>query len=103
MGQIFHSNVACANKVHHISDQIKTNLFNSLVNSDLQFSLFWMKPLCSKEKNALLIVYIRTRLTNVQNLMTMFLTVLELNDSISSGIMEELLKKKLHSLGLRIS
>lgn len=49
-------------------------------------------------KNAL-VVYIRTVLKGMQDPMTMFLTLFELNSTTSAGILQELLDQ-LQSLGL---
>lgn len=98
MGRILHSNVACSNIVLHISDQMTSDLINNLVKSDSKFSLLLDEATSLSNKNAL-IVYIRTMLKGMENPMTIFLTLFELNDTTASGILEELLKQ-LQSLGL---
>uniref|UniRef100_A0A1B6L033 Uncharacterized protein n=1 Tax=Graphocephala atropunctata TaxID=36148 RepID=A0A1B6L033_9HEMI len=98
MGRILHSNVACANIVHHISDEMKSDLTSSLLKNGSKFSLLLDEATSVSNKNAI-IVYLRTMLKDMQNPMTVFLTLFELNDSTASGMMEELLKQ-LESLGL---
>jgi hypothetical protein len=97
MGRILHSNVACSNIVHHISDEIKSDLINGLIKSDSKFSLLLDEATSVSNKNAL-VVYIRTVLKGMQNPMTVFLTLFELN-STSAGILQEFLNQ-LQALGL---
>ncbi|XP_063217341.1 E3 SUMO-protein ligase KIAA1586-like [Bacillus rossius redtenbacheri] len=98
MGRILHSNVACSNIVHHISDEMKSDLINGLINSDSKFSLLLDEATSVSNKNAL-VVYIRTVLKGMQNPMTVFLTLFELNSTTSAGILQELLNQ-LQALGL---
>ncbi|XP_022907289.2 E3 SUMO-protein ligase KIAA1586-like [Onthophagus taurus] len=97
MGRILHSNVACSNIVHHISDEMKSDLINGLIKSDSKFSLLLDEATSVSNKNAL-VVYIRTVLKGMQNPMTMFLTLFELN-STTAGILQELFNQ-LQALGL---
>lgn len=98
MGRILHSNVACANIVHHISSEMKKGLVNQLLENNAKFSLT-IDESTSLSNKSCLVVYIRTRLEGMKDPHNIFLTLIELCDLSAAGILKSMLDD-LKRLGL---
>jgi hypothetical protein len=100
MGRILHSNVACSNIVHHISEEMQNDLIRNILESNAVFSLI-LDESTSLSNKACLIVYIRTQLKGMEKPKNMFLFLTELTDLTASGILRALLSE-LNRLGLNM-
>lgn len=89
MGRILHSNIACGDIARHIGAEMRKAVCAAIVNSRAKFSVL-IDESTTISKLSTMIVYIRTSFDNIDPI-TMFLDLVELNETTASSIVCSLL------------
>jgi len=95
-GKILYSNHACSNIIHHVADEMLTEIITHIKTSECKFSIL-VDESTSVANVQSMIVYLRTQFAG--EICTYFLTLLQLTDATAEGLKETLVEF-LHASGL---
>ncbi|XP_028592483.2 peroxisome biogenesis factor 2 isoform X1 [Podarcis muralis] len=98
MGYTFHSTNACINILNHIADEMRKTLISNIVNSKNKISLI-IDESTTVNNRITLIVSIRVVLPKHSAPVSLFLDLIELQDTTARGILSSLISH-LESLGI---